>query len=183
MKKLQILIATLLCLLILHGCNNKDDDQVPAPQENTTTEKSGTTSENKPVDNGTNTNKPDTNNQGIQNNNVTPSETTENNNAFNFRDFDLDVEYEKDQSFEVDFENDDRGLEAKIENELNNETVSGDEAYERLRPIFENFTFDQNTSEDDVISEVLNAFNLHTNYKKFDLEIDFIDGSKREYNR
>lgn len=158
MKFFNSFLFLFLTTMILSGCNVNDNDNVSAPPENASVEQ-----DNHP--------------QNAENN-------TQSDNLFAFTSFDLDVDFPGDKSFEVDYENDADGMEVEIEdNIVHNETLRGDEAFERLRPIFENFTFDKTTSEDKVISEVLKAFNLPTNYTDFDLDIRFNDGTEREYNR
>ena len=49
--------------------------------------------------------------------------------------------------------------------------------------MFQSFKFNKDTAEEEVIKEVLNAFNLPDNYQKFDLEIRFADGTEKEYHK
>ena len=63
-------------------------------------------------------------------------------NLFNFTSFDLDVDYQNNQSYEIDYENDQDGMEAEITDERNNKTLKGNDAFDQLRTKFENFTFD-----------------------------------------
>lgn len=156
MKLFKNFLFLFLATMILSGCNGNDN--VSSPPENASVEKD------------------------------TPSPSTDNNEQndylFAFTSFDLDVDFGGNRSFEVHYENEVDGMEAEIEdNVINNENVKGNEAFERLRPIFENFTFDQTTLDDKVIAEVLEAFNLNTDYIDFELDIRFNDGTEREYNR
>ena len=98
-----------------------------------------------------------------------------------FTSFDLDVDYSNFKSFEVDYENEDDGLSVKVEDEINNRTLRGDEALQELQNKFQHYTFDKNTDTDTVIKEVLDSFDLKNDFKKFDLEITYSDGTEKEY--
>ena len=121
---------------ILQGCNIADNNNVSPPP---------------PVDKDD-----DLTNQG----NTRQGED----NLFNFTSFDLDVDYQNNQSYEIDYENDQDGMEAEITDERNNKTLKGNDAFDQLRPKFENFTFDSSTPDEDVISEVSKAFNIIKDY-------------------
>ena len=55
---------------------------------------------------------------------------------FNFTHFDLDIEYADNKSYDVSYENEANGAEAKIEDEVNNSVVQGNDATNTLLPIF-----------------------------------------------
>ncbi|AWE07417.1 hypothetical protein DCE79_08550 [Lysinibacillus sp. 2017] len=103
--------------------------------------------------------------------------------AFNFTHFDLDVTYANNKSYEVSYENETTGAEVKIEDDINNKKETGNQAVDTLAPIFGSFTFDATTANDDVINEVLQKFNLANDYKEFELEIKFPDGTEKEYKK
>lgn len=89
------------------------------------------------------------------------------NSPFDFTHFDLDVDYSETEEFSVDYESEQNGVEAVTE----------------LKQIFEQFTFDSSTQEDEVISEVVNAFGIDEDYREFDLEIRFNDGITKNYHQ
>ncbi|WP_453995629.1 YusW family protein [Bacillus nitroreducens] len=155
MKKLVQFTSILVILVFMAGCNNDDENVEDVPED-------VPVEENK-------TNTQDDSNQ-----------TTES--AFQFTHFDLDVEYPENKEYDVDYENETDGMEAEIRNDLDNNHVKGDQAFEILRPIFEEFDFDKNTSDEDVVSAVTNAFNLDKDFQKFELEVKFLDGTEKEYN-
>lgn len=118
-----------------------------------------------------------------QNQNTTNTTTTRSDAAFNFTHFDLDIDYADNKSYEVSYENEASGAEAKIEDDVNNKVVQGNEATNTLIPIFESFTFDANTDSDAVIDEVLEKFGQPNTFTKVEIEIQFADGTKKEYLR
>ncbi len=163
-------LAIPMSMLLLAACGN-DDEEVKNEPTNAPTEQNEDA-----VDNGTTSNNGTT--DGANNNAVTNANTD-----FNFTHFSLDVDYSMTESFEADYENEQSGVEASIEDDVNNEKVYGDEAYTRLEPIFKGFTFDASTAEDEVIKEVLNAFNLKEDYTDLELEVRFADGTEKEYHK
>lgn len=169
MKNIKWLVIP-LSLLLLAACGDENDD-VTNPPENAPTE--GTADNNDTANNGT------TNNGDTANNNA----VTNGNNTFDFTHFSLDVDYSATQDFEVDYENEQSGVEASYEDEINNEKLYGNDAYSKLEPTFQSFTFDQNTADDEVIAEVLQAFDLGDDYQKLELEIRFTDGTEKEYRK
>ena len=153
MKKLAFLVATSALLV---ACGDKDEaNNVP---------------DNAPVEQ----------NQKQSTSNTT---TTTVDAAFNFTHFDLDIEYVDNKSYEVSYENEAKGAEVKIEDEVNNSVVQGTEATNTLIPIFESFTFDANTDPDTVIDEVLQKFGQPNNFISVEIDIQFADGTKKEYRR
>lgn len=162
MKKLLML---LMCssILVLGACGD-DEDTVNNTNNNATTEENNT-----PNDPNTNTNDGTT----------TQNEQTS---TLPFNSFDLDVDYANFQSFEVEYDNEVDGTEAKIEDDLNNRTLRGDEAFQELQSRFQAFKFDQNSTTDEVVKEVLDSFELGDNYERFELEVTFTDGTEKEYH-
>ncbi|MBM4763162.1 hypothetical protein GNT69_12880 [Bacillus sp. B15-48] len=47
--------------------------------------------------------------------------------------------------------------------------------------MFEQFAFGQDTQNKEVISEVLNGFNLDKDFQEFELKVQFLDGDVKEY--
>ena len=177
-------LAIPLSLLVLAACGNNNDEVTNTPENaptEGTTENNGTTNDN----NGNMTNDGTTNNnmngEGATTTNNTV--TNANNNAFDFTHFSLDVEYANAQEFDVEYENEQSGVEASYEDNVNNNRYYGNDAYDRMDPVFKTFKFNKDTSEDEVIKEVLNAFNLPADYQKFDLEVRFADGTEKEYKK
>ncbi|MFC7786398.1 MULTISPECIES: YusW family protein [unclassified Rossellomorea] len=114
-----------------------------------------------------------------------PVENTNNENneqgAFPFTNFDLDVDYKDNKSIDVDYENEKDGVEAKYQDDLNGQNLLSDEAMDKLAPIFEGFDFDQNTDGQKVIQQVKEAFSVEEGYQVFELEITYSDGVEKEY--
>lgn len=115
-----------------------------------------------------------------QSNSNTTTNTTDT--PFNFTHFNLEVDYANNQSYDVSYENESSGAEAKIDDEVNNKVIEGNEAMNTLLPIFESFTFDSTTSNDLVILEVLQKFSIENDYLEVEIEVKFADGTKKKYH-
>ena len=180
-------LAIPLSLLLLAACGNDNNDEVTTKPENAptegTTNNNGTTEDNN--NNGNMANDGNTNNDmnGEGATTTNNAVTNANNNAFDFTHFSLDVDYAGAQDFDVEYENEQSGVEASYEDNVNNNRYYGNDAYDRMESVFQSFKFNKDTSEDEVIKEVLNAFNLPGDYQKFDLEIRFADGTEKEYKK
>lgn len=99
----------------------------------------------------------------------------------NFAEFSLEVDYSSKEKYDASFEKDVNGIEAKIEDDVNNENLQGNKAYDILNPILEKLTFDATTPNEQVIEEVLTAFSLDNNFVEFELDVLFSDGTQKEY--
>lgn len=115
--------------------------------------------------------------------NKTSTVTDTSNAPFKFTHFELDIQYADDQSYEVSYENEASRAEAQIEDEVNKTKFEGNEASNKLVPIFESFTFDANTDSDAVIDEVLQKFEQPDNFLEVEIEIKFADGEVKKYHR
>ncbi|KKB43326.1 YusW family protein [Bacillus thermotolerans] len=98
-----------------------------------------------------------------------------------FRSFELEVDYEgMANSYEADYSKAANNLTTEIDDEVNGQHLSGQEAFDQLQPILKDMQFTANTPEEEVIQEVLQAFNLQNNYEEFELEAELTDGSRVE---
>ncbi|HGA0512063.1 TPA: YusW family protein [Bacillus pacificus] len=104
----------------------------------------------------------------------------------NFNEFSLDADYQDTKKdYEADYKNvaADKKMEAKIEDHKADVNLTGDEAITKLSPLLQELKFDKDTADQEVIDQVVNVFKLDKDYQKFDLEVVFSDGTKKEYKR
>lgn len=182
MKKQYLFLSIIIGMFILYGCNNDEEkvtnrtDDAPVEQENGNRDDLGIGTDDQDDD-------MDDQNDDVDDDQVT-GEGLQNAGKIHFTSFDLDIDYADNKEFDVDYENETDGMEAELKDTVKaNEHLQGDAAFNRLKPIFESFAFDKNTPDDEVISQVLKAFDLDDNFIEFELEIDFADGTKKEYVR
>lgn len=154
MKRLPIIFMALLLQFSLTACNNENDNVSNIP-------------ENIPVEQNY------TSYQGSVERTV--------NDPFNFTEFDLDVYYDQNLTFDVDYESEQDEIEAEVKDDTRNINLSGDEAFSKLYPLFKKLTFDENTPDDEVISQVLDTFNVNEGFLKFELDVTFTNGVEKEY--
>ena len=74
-------------------------------------------------------------------------------------------------------------MEAKLEDHKTNAKFTGDEAITKLSPLLQELKFDKDTPDQEVIDQVVNVFKLDKDYQKFDLEVVFSDGTKKNIKR
>ncbi len=168
MKKSLLSTLILSMLIFVSACGNGNDNtdgNNDANNDNTPTEQEGNT---------------DTGQGNAENGTAADRDSTDTANL-PFTSFELDVDYGANKSFEVDYDNERYDREAKIEDDNNNQILSGEEAYQELNNRFKNFSFDQNTANEEVINEVIKSFELDENYTKFELDIRYADGVEKEY--
>ncbi|MCU9612300.1 YusW family protein [Caldibacillus lycopersici] len=101
---------------------------------------------------------------------------------FPFSQFELNIEYPNNQSYEVDYKKVGEEITAEIRDPINTEdNQQGMYAYHQLQPFFEQLTFDKTTSEEAVISEVIKVFNVNDDFISFALNVEFTDGEEKQY--
>ena len=98
-----------------------------------------------------------------------------------YTNFDLNVQYANDTSFEVTYVNDDNGITAVINDEVNDMHLSGEEAKNSLIKNFELLSFDENTDESEIVIQILTTFNLTDDFTDFYLKVKYNTGTIKEY--
>lgn len=176
MKKITLVLSLFSLSLFMVACGATDD--------NNTTENDQVVEENN--DQTTN----DTNQEGTNTNDSNADNTTSNNGddeavkmeSLDYKDFSLSVDYGSNEEYEAELElNRDNRVEAKIEDDMKGVKIKGTEAFNELYPLVEQLTITQDTTRDEAIQEVLEVFNLADNYLEFEMEIEFKEGTKIEF--
>ncbi|MEG0258427.1 MAG: YusW family protein [Lysinibacillus sp.] len=152
MKKISVLLTVPLLLGALYGCNKDKVEDVPAKA---------------PVE------------QEDERNALQDNKTEDL--IFAFTHFSLDVDYTATEFYEAEYENEKTGMEAEIKDSRNGEELFGDKAFTKLEPLFKQLNFDKETPDEEVISQVISVFNISDDYKEFDLDVKFSDGTEKEY--
>lgn len=104
--------------------------------------------------------------------------------SLDFRKIEIEIEYSNDQEFEIEIkEKKDGRIKAEVEDEINHIKIKDPlEAFNYLYPFVSELTISQSTSKDAAIREILEVFNMEKNYKEFEAEFTFRDGTSIEYN-
>ncbi|WP_053073689.1 YusW family protein [Bacillus sp. LL01] len=158
-KPMLAVMSIVLTAGIVAGCGTNND--LSAPPENAPAQNEDTGTE-------------DETNQGSQ------TDEEQGGTGHSFTKFDLEVEYDKDVKYEAEYEAEGNG-EAEIEDDLNEVSLKGDEAYTELSPLMEQLNIDSNSDDQEVITQVMEVFGLQDDYKEFELEVTFEDGTKKKY--
>lgn len=174
MKK--ILLPTILAILTLMVAACGDDDTVTDPPSNNQ------------ADTEQDTNMDDTQDETTDNTDTNADDNT-NNNAdinpnYNFTSFSLEADFENENdAVDVDYEVDTDETEASYVDKQQGINLFGNEAMDELDSIFNAFRFDENTADEEVLNEVIEAFNIPEDATNVELEIDFTSGVEKEYRR
>ena len=70
-----------------------------------------------------------------------------------------------------------------MKDDRNNERIQGDEAYTKVEPLLKQLTFDSTTPNDEVIEQVIKVFNIKDDYQSIEVEVEFADGTEKEFKR
>lgn len=178
MKRLSILALILLLAVFTAACGNASGGNDPTNNGNQNSGETNTGSTNN--DNtGSNNDNGDSNNDntGSNDQDYMKSKMAQ----INFSEIEVEVSYGKDQEYEAEIEQDkNRPIEAEIEDELNNVYKKGKAAFDEIYPKASQLNLSSNSSDQEVIDQVLKAFDLKPDYEKFEVEITFNDGTKLE---
>ncbi|MBY0224098.1 YusW family protein [Mammaliicoccus sciuri] len=172
----RLLITTVSIMAIgLAACGN--DTNEPVVDEGATT-----TPTEQPADTNTDgTGTTDTTTNGTKD--ETASGTTDDMKAdmdkLSFREIEVEISYGNDIEYEAEIEQDrNEPIKAKVEDEVNQVYLKGQEAFDDLYPKVEQLQLTKDSTNEETINQVLKAFGLKSDYQKFDVEIKFNDGSK-----
>lgn len=124
---------------------------------------------------GSQTDQPAANTETDQNSDQMKSDMDQ----LSFKEIEVEISYGHDQEYEAEIEQDENEpIKAKIEDELNQNNLKGQEAFDDLYPKVKQLDLTKDSTKEETVSQVLKAFDLQDNYEKFEVEITFNDGSK-----
>ncbi|WP_233254384.1 YusW family protein [Salipaludibacillus keqinensis] len=186
MKKYGLSIGTAVLAIGLAACGTDDNNEAP----NDTIGEADNAAENiTNTDNNSNDNNMNTNEGNNNENNMNTNEETnaEDNDAsawyedLNFHEFELDVEY-ADGEYEVEYEYNDGNPEAEIEDSRAgaDTEMEGQEALDELEGKLTQLDLTADSSEEEVFSAVIDAFDLEEDYDELEVELEFFDDGELE---
>lgn len=178
MKRIQLLTGMFVIALTLVACGANNNDDINTDQDSGTAnneDQQNNADDNTSADQDTDE---DATNQGDDN---VGRDMQAKMDELDYTDFELEVDYGKNKEYEAKIEQDNGKTTADLEDEINGEDLIGEEAFNKIHPNVKKLTIDQGTDKQDALKQVLDAFDLDTNYKKFEMEITFKDGTKIEY--
>lgn len=83
-------------------------------------------------------------------------------------------------AIEATLEIDGSRIDAVYVNRIEPKKLKGDKAYDELKPKIKDSDLTEDMSKDDVIEKVTKAFDVK-DYTKFDLDVEFSDGKRKEF--
>ncbi|MDY0394417.1 YusW family protein [Virgibacillus halophilus] len=194
MKKFMTVCSALLLAVFLTACGQNDSQSNNETEKGSTQENSEKSEDN--IDNG-NGQKPaddnqsdDKNTSDNESNGTSSTDEAKNQDDMkkmmknlDFKEIEVEISYGKNKEYEAEIEHHDNGnIEAEVEDEIHNEDISDDvKAFNSVYPKAKKLNIDKNTKKQDAIDQVLKAFDLQSDYEKFEVEFTFDDGTKLSF--
>lgn len=171
---MTVFLSTAILTLTLVACGGNDGGNTASNEPN---------DENMTESNQENgdTNATDDEAEESDNNETTSNDMKAKMDELDYSDFELEVDYDPDQEYEAKVEQKEGNVKADLEDEINGEELNGQEAFDKIYPLVKQLTISKDTEKEDAIAEVLEAFDLEDDYRKFELELTFSDGVKMEF--
>lgn len=97
-----------------------------------------------------------------------------------FTEVEIEVEYGNGIEYEVEIERDDTIIKAKIDDEINNQKITGIDAFNFIYERIEELRLTPTSHIDDVKNQIISSFDLPADYKEIKVKVKFQNGSKLE---
>ncbi|CAM3138925.1 YusW family protein [Filibacter tadaridae] len=101
--------------------------------------------------------------------------------GYGFDQFDLEIDVDGNDAIDTEYDVT-KKAEGEYENKLTNTKLKDNEAMDELDKLFMDILITKDTPEDEVVEKVLQYYGLET-YTKFDLEVNFDDGTNLDIER
>ncbi|RAZ69425.1 YusW family protein [Planococcus maitriensis] len=112
------------------------------------------------------------------------TEGTADGETYGFTDLSVDVDMpEQDDALDLSYEEERGQVEAEYENKIDGVDLSGDEAFNEMEQGLSQLDITPDTPDDEVISQVVEAFGIDSGFKKIEIEVDYADGSDKNYEQ
>lgn len=175
MKRLTMIFFTMILLVTTTACGgnilNGDDTNKKEPKQEEKKEVKSETTE------GT-----DDDNDDEMITEIDAKDVKEKMDKLAFFNIDIEVSYAEDKEYEAKIkqkENDQ--YKAELEDDLTNNHVKGKKAFDEVYPMVEKLDITSDSSEQEVIDQILTAFDLPTDYETMDVEIHFHDDKRLDF--
>lgn len=181
MKKRRLFYALPLVAMLLVACGDSEDNSTKESNTNKTEENEAVTNNTTDDSNeATDTNEATDATESKENNNSAVTDATKDKEELPFAEFSLDVDYPTGE-YTLDYEKQFSGEEAELEDERKKSKIVGEEALTNLKPLLKKFTFDVNSTEEDVKKQLFSIIKIDDDYTRIELDIQFHDGVEKEY--
>lgn len=103
--------------------------------------------------------------------------------TFGFTELNIEAEYpEQDDSVEIEYAEDRDNVFAEYKNPLTGDDASGDDALNLMEQSLQKLELNNDISEEDAITQIVEAFGLEENYESIEVEVRYPGGEDKEYN-
>lgn len=112
------------------------------------------------------------------------TEGTTDGQTYGFTDLSVDVDMpDQDDALDLSYEEERGRAEAEYENKIDGVDLTGDDAFNEMEQGLSQLDLTPDTPDDEVISQVIEAFGIDPGFKKIEIEIDYADGSDKNYEQ
>lgn len=171
MKKFITFFAVSFLLMFASACNNQmDDSSLNDENESLETSQNNVTEESIDVQDDMNMDETESTQE---------AEPAQDDDQYmrkklsevDFREIEIEVDYEGGKEYEAEIDyHESKPVKAKVENELNNELMSGKEAFDFIFDRVKDIDFSSGRSDADIITDVIASFDLPDDYIKIEIE-------------
>ncbi|TYR76910.1 hypothetical protein FZC79_04230 [Rossellomorea vietnamensis] len=99
--------------------------------------------------------------------------------------FDMKVDYQDlENAYAVEYEKEGEGQDVDITDNINNkeyDTTDDSVAFGDIQPAFSELEFDEDTPDEEVAQQLVDAFGLREDYERIELEVDFTEGGEKNF--
>lgn len=95
-----------------------------------------------------------------------------------FSEVDIEFTYAENKEYEAEIDEDDGKIKAKIENDLTGERIKGKEAFDFIYSKLENLNITSTSDKQETIRQIMQAFDLPSDYKKVEITVEFHNGEE-----
>jgi len=192
MKNIVHFMFAIMLIGVLAACGGDATDNNDVDQDDTTeTPETDDTTINEDDDDQATEEKPDQNDDGIGNDEATNGDVAQDDDQATIKEtmeelglaeIEIKVEYPNDNEYELEIDKSSQGnYEVELDDEINNIKLKGMDAFDTILPNLEKLDITKESSKEDVIAQVIEAFELNDDYEEYDIEVIFSDGTKMEF--
>lgn len=178
MKRIILLAGMFIIAITLVACGDNNGDDADKDQD---TGMTNNEDQDNSQDENADDDQADNNDTNADNKDNDNDEMKQKMDDLDYSEIEVEIDYGKDKEYEAEIEQDNDVIEADLEDEINGDDLNGKEAFDKIYPAVEKLTIDQDTNKEDAIKQTLDAFELDSDYEKFELELTLQDGKKIEF--
>lgn len=103
--------------------------------------------------------------------------------TFGFTELNVEAEYpDQDNPVEIDYSEDRDNVFAEYKNPLTGDDATGDDALNLMEQSLQKLELTTDTSEEEAITQIVEAFGLEENYESLEVEVRYPNGEDKEYS-